>query len=69
MIQHDVQPTVNYQLSTVNLERQIICRIILYRVSLPEETASFSSYQKVRIDELEQYAVPKLIHAFLEKYV
>lgn len=40
-----------------------------YEVSLPEETASFSSYQKVRIDELEQYAVPKLIHAFLEKYV
>ncbi len=40
-----------------------------YEVSLSEETASFSSYQKVRIDELEQYAVPKLIHAFLEKYV
>lgn len=40
-----------------------------YEVSLPEETASFSSYLKVRTDELEQYAVPKLIHAFLEKYV
>lgn len=40
-----------------------------YEVTLPEETNSFSSYQKVRVDELEQYAVPKLIHAFLEKYV
>lgn len=40
-----------------------------YEVSLPEDTVSFSSYLKVRIDELEQYAVPKLIHAFLEKYV
>lgn len=40
-----------------------------YEVTLPEETNSFSSYVKVRVDELEQYAVPKLIHAFLEKYV
>lgn len=40
-----------------------------YEVTLPEETNSFSSYQKVRVDELEQYAVPKLIHTFLEKYV
>lgn len=40
-----------------------------YEVTLPEETNSFSSYLKVRMDELDQYAVPKLIHAFLEKYV
>lgn len=40
-----------------------------YEVVLPEETKSFSSYLKIRTSELEQYAVPKLIHAFLEKYV
>ncbi|WP_455586827.1 A/G-specific adenine glycosylase [Bacteroides sp.] len=40
-----------------------------YEVTLPEETKSFSSYLKVKTEELEQYAVPKLIHAFLEKYV
>lgn len=40
-----------------------------YEVILPEDTSSFSSYLKVRVDELERYAVPKLIHAFLEKYV
>lgn len=40
-----------------------------YEVSLPEDTLSFSSFQKVRTEELGQYAVPRLIHAFLEKYV
>lgn len=40
-----------------------------YEVNLPEDTLSFSSFQKVRTEELGQYAVPRLIHAFLEKYV
>ena len=40
-----------------------------YEVSLPEDTLSFSSFQKVRTEELGQYAVPRLIHAFLEKYL
>ena len=40
-----------------------------YDVVLPEKTKSFSSYLKIKTNELEQYAVPKLIHAFLEKYV
>ena len=40
-----------------------------YEVVLPEKTKSFSSYLKIKTSELEQYAVPKLIHAFLEKYV
>lgn len=40
-----------------------------YEVILPEKTKSFSSYLKIKTNELEQYAVPKLIHAFLEKYV
>ena len=40
-----------------------------YEVVLPEKTKSFSSSLKIKTNELEQYAVPKLIHAFLEKYV
>ena len=40
-----------------------------YEVVLPEKTKSFSSYLKIKTNELEQYAVPKLIHALLEKYV
>lgn len=40
-----------------------------YEVVLQEKTKSFSSYLKIKTNELEQYAVPKLIHAFLEKYV
>ena len=40
-----------------------------YEVKLPEDSSSFSGFQKVKIEELEQYAVPRLIHAFLEKYI
>ena len=40
-----------------------------YEVVLPEKTKSFSSYLKIKTNELEQYAVPKLKHAFLENYV
>ena len=39
-----------------------------YEVVLPEETHSFSAYRRVSREELGQYAVPRLIHAFLEKY-
>ncbi|EJX08144.1 A/G-specific adenine glycosylase [gut metagenome] len=40
-----------------------------YEVCLPEATASFARFQKIRHEDLEQYAVPRLVHAFLEKYV
>lgn len=40
-----------------------------YELLLPEDSSSFPGYQKVRTEELEHYAVPRLIHAFLEKYV
>lgn len=40
-----------------------------YEVTLSECSGSFPDYQWVRIDELEQYAVPRLIHLFLEKYL
>lgn len=39
-----------------------------YEISLPEGSASFPGFLRVTADELERYAVPRLIHAFLEKY-
>lgn len=40
-----------------------------YEVTLPEETASFAEFQKIKEEELEQYAVSRLVHAFIEKYI
>lgn len=55
-----------------NVKHVLSHRVIyanFYEVELPEGTPSFSDYQKIRIEDLGQYAVPRLIHAFLEKYV
>lgn len=54
-----------------NVKHVLSHRVIytnFYEVELPEDTTSFSGYQRVRREELEQYAVSRLIHAFLEKY-
>ena len=40
-----------------------------YEVTLPAESASFGNYRKIKAEELGQYAVPRLVHAFIEKYV
>lgn len=40
-----------------------------YEVELQENSKSFSAYQKVEMNELGKYAVPKLIHSFMEKYL
>ena len=40
-----------------------------YMVDLPGNSQSFTSYQKIKADELEQYAVSRLVHAFIEKYI
>lgn len=40
-----------------------------YEVTLPEESASFGDFKKIKADELGQYAVSRLVHAFIEKYV
>ena len=40
-----------------------------YEVVLPENSRSFSGYQCIRVEDLEQYPVSRLVHAFLEKYV
>lgn len=38
-----------------------------YEILLPEDSVSLSGYLKVRIDELANYAIPRLIDAFLEE--
>jgi A/G-specific adenine glycosylase len=40
-----------------------------YEVILPEESTSFSFYQKVAIADIDRYAVPRLVHSFFEKYL
>lgn len=40
-----------------------------YEVILSESSLSFWGYQKVRIDQIEQFAVSRLIHSFLKKYL
>lgn len=40
-----------------------------YEVVLPENSRSFPGFLRVLTEDLERYAVPRLIHAFLEKYV
>ncbi|MDR0890993.1 MAG: A/G-specific adenine glycosylase [Mediterranea sp.] len=38
----------------------------LYEVTLPEATASFPSYLKIRQEELDNYAVPRLVQLLLQ---
>ena len=40
-----------------------------YEALLPEGSASFPGCLRVRVDDLENYAVPRLVQAFLEKYL
>lgn len=40
-----------------------------YEIILPGNTASFSAYRRIRKDEIEEYAVSRLIHNFIEKNV
>lgn len=40
-----------------------------YEVTLPEESASFGDFRKIKAEDLGQYAVSRLVHAFIEKYV
>ncbi len=38
-----------------------------YEVTLPENTRSFARFMKIPQTDLHQYAVPRLVHQFLEK--
>jgi len=40
-----------------------------YEVSLPDNSFSFSSYLKVKVSDIDQYAVSRLVHSFLEKFL
>ena len=39
-----------------------------YGIELPEDSHSLASYLRVELTDLENYALPRLIHAFFEKY-
>lgn len=54
-----------------NVKHVLSHRIIyasFYEVELPEDSRSFSGYQRIPAGDLEHYPVSKLIHAFLKKY-
>ena len=56
----------------LNVKHVLSHRVIyanFYEVILSEKSSSFSTYLRVRQEDLENYAVPRLIHAFLEKYL
>lgn len=38
----------------------------LYEVVLPADSVAFASFRKIPVDDLEKYAVPRLVHLFLE---
>lgn len=55
-----------------NVKHVLSHRVIyanFYEVILPENSTSFSAFQRVKTEDLEQYAVSRLVHAFLEKYL
>lgn len=55
-----------------NVKHVLSHRVIyanFYEVVLPEASRSFPDYQRIRAEELENYAVPRLIHAFLEEFL
>lgn len=54
-----------------NVKHVLSHRVIyanFYAIDLSEDTLSFAAYQKVKAEELGQYAVSKLVYGFIEKY-
>ncbi len=64
----DDQPAVNCLKRDVRhvLSHQIIYTNF-YEVRLSEDSLSFNDYRKVNIKDLDEYAFPKLVHAFLKE--
>lgn len=55
-----------------NVKHVLSHRVIytnFYEVVLSENSTAFSAFQRVKTEDLEQYAVSRLVHAFLEKYL
>lgn len=40
-----------------------------YEVTLPEQSTSLSTYQRVKVEDISLYAVSSLLHTYIEKYV
>lgn len=40
-----------------------------YEVILPDNSSSFSCFKRIGIDEIDEYAVSRLVHLFFEKYL
>ena len=40
-----------------------------YEIVLPEHSTSFSAFQKVQLNDLENFAVSRLVHQFLETHI
>ena len=40
-----------------------------YEVILPEDTHSFAGFERIKINELEEYAVPRILHRFFEQFI
>lgn len=59
MAQRDVKHVLSHRILHVNF----------YEIILSTDSHSFSGYEKIRISNINQYAIPRLIHAFLEKYL
>lgn len=55
-----------------NVKHVLSHRVIyanFYEVDLPEDSSAFAACMRVKKEDLEQYAVPRLVHAFFEKYL
>ncbi len=55
-----------------NMKHVLSHRVIyasFYRVKLPAETKSFEDYRKIPKEEVGEYALPRLILKFMEKYL
>lgn len=55
-----------------NVKHVLSHRVIyanFYEVVLPEDSEAFSACLRVKTEDLERYAVSRLVHAFLEKYL
>ena len=55
-----------------NVKHVLSHRIIytnFYEMIVPDDTMSLEGYLRVAVDDIEDYAVSRLLHAFLEKYL
>lgn len=64
--------SLSFRLLSKNIKHVLSHRILyanFYEITLPENEQILPDNLKISTAEIEQYAVPKLIHLFLEKYM